>query len=118
LCDGIKAAAAASLVDASGRGVVETAALLKLCRVVVTVDSPARHLAAAVGTPVIVLQYGGERPQTWAAYGSHHQVVRKSVPCSPCGQVVCPHPTHDCMEAITSGEILALVCGENSRSRT
>ncbi len=112
LCQSIKAATAGFLVDASGRGIHETAALLRLCRAVVTVDSLARHLAAAVGTPVIVLQYGGERPQTWAAYGAHHLVIRKNVPCSPCGQVVCPRPTHDCMDAITSEEVLALFEGQ------
>lgn len=109
VCEMITTATAGFLVDASGRSLLETAALLKLCRVVVTVDSLARHLAAAVGTPVIVLQYAGERPQTWAAYGLHHRVVRKSVPCSPCGRLVCPRPTHDCMQAITPEEILALL---------
>lgn len=113
-CDRIKAVAKRPLVDATARGLVETAALLELCRVVVTVDSMTRHLAAAVGAPVVVLQYGGERPQTWAAYGSHHLVVRKDVPCSPCGRIVCPRPTHDCMEAITPEEILALLSEEPS----
>jgi ADP-heptose:LPS heptosyltransferase len=118
MCERIKAASAGFLVDATGWGILETAALLKLCRVVVTVDSLARHLAAAVGTPVIVLQYAGEREQVWAAYGAHHHVIRKSVSCSPCGQIVCPLPTHDCMGRITPEEVLALLNREDPAARS
>lgn len=112
MCQRINSATGGCLVDASGLFTLrETAAVLKLCQVVVTVDSLARHLAAAVGTPVIVLQWAGERPETWDAYGEQDWVVRKPVPCSPCGRVICPRPTHECMEAITPEEVLGFLAG-------
>lgn len=107
LADQIRALTGGAVINAVGRTDLRyTAALISRMHLLVTVDSLARHLAAAVGTPAVVLQYAGDRPGTWGQYRESEYIVRRHVPCSPCGTIICPRPTHDCMLLITPGEIL------------
>jgi heptosyltransferase-2 len=72
-------------VDCSGRlGWAEFVAVAAAARVVVGVDSIAGHLAAALGTPAVVVSTGITGDRLWAPLGP--AVVRLShpLPCAPC----------------------------------
>ncbi len=63
----------------------ELAAILSQLRLFISVDSGPAHLAAAVGTPLIVLWGPAKLAQVRPLEGSAPViVVRKPVPCAPC----------------------------------
>jgi heptosyltransferase II len=70
----------------------ELCALLKGCCVVLTNDSGPMHVAAAVGTPVVV-PFGSTSPELTGpglAGDVRHQLLTGNVPCSPCFLRECP----------------------------
>ena len=89
--------------------VVELAALLRRADVFVGADSGPAHLAAAVGTPVVVLFSGTNHPQQWQPCGEHVTVVRRVVDCSPCHRERCPLADHPCMSGLGAKQVFAAV---------
>jgi len=60
---------------------IELAALLKRCSLLVSCDSGPMHLAAAVGTPVVALfrnDLPGKTAKRWGPQGEGHTVIEKS----------------------------------------
>lgn len=95
-------------VNLAGRTSLEVlAALLKRCRALVTNDTGAMHVAAAMGTPVVAL-FGPTDPQTTGPLGEGHQIIYHPIACSPCLLRECP-TDHECMKAISVEEVLAAV---------
>lgn len=87
------------LVDLTGRtSLRELAALLAMARVVVSTDTGAMHLAAAMGTPVVAL-FGPTAPWRTGPYGPGHRVMRLGLDCSPCFERFCAEPR--CMEELS-----------------
>lgn len=54
---------------------IETAALSKLAKLAICVDSGPGHIAAAVGTPVVSIFSSVNRPERWAPYGEKGKVI-------------------------------------------
>jgi hypothetical protein len=79
----------------------ETAHLLARCDLAIGLDTGTSHLAAAVGTPVIVLQGGRCVPGLWDPLGVKISILRNQVPCVGCGVSRCPLIIHPCMRGIT-----------------
>lgn len=50
----------------------------------IAVDSLASHLAAAHGTPCIVISAAMSNPAHWRPLGAHVRVLTNDVPCAPC----------------------------------
>jgi heptosyltransferase-2 len=78
--------------------------MMSLCDLLVTNDTGARHIAAAMGTAVVTI-FGSTDPR-WAQIDyPMERIVRADVPCSPCQQKFCPLPSgpghHCCMQAIS-----------------
>ncbi len=95
-------------IDMTGKtGLLQLAALLERCTLLVTNDTGTMHMAAAVGTPVVAL-FGSTAPLVTGPWGEGHSVVRKNVACSPCRKRVCP-TDHRCMELITVDEVEKVV---------
>jgi heptosyltransferase-2 len=95
-------------VDFTGKTrLLQLAALLERCRLLVTNDTGTMHVASAVGTPVVAI-FGSTDPVATGPWGDGHVVVRKEVPCSPCFKRVCP-TDHRCMEQITVDEVEEVV---------
>ena len=74
----------ANVIDARGKtSLLEAAAILKHCSVLVSCDSGPVHLAASVGTPVVALfrnDMPGKNPQRWGPWpltGKGHAVIQK-----------------------------------------
>jgi ADP-heptose:LPS heptosyltransferase len=59
--------------------IIGTAALLGLCDLVVSADSPLLHLAAAVGTPAVGL-FGPTSGRRRGPYGEEHRVIQAIAP--------------------------------------
>ena len=103
-------------IDLTGRtGLLQLAALLERCTLLVTNDTGTMHVAAAVGTLLVAL-FGSTPPLTTGPWGEGHAVVRKDVPCSPCWKRICP-TDHQCMERITVDEVEEVVDRQLRRKR-
>ena len=75
------------------------AALLSAGKLLIGNDSGPAHLAAAVGTPVVVF-FGPTDPGRTAPRGAPVLVLDRYVFCSPCYLKKCPYQ-HECLEEIT-----------------
>lgn len=58
--------------------------VIRLARGLIAVDTVAGHIAAATGTPYVVISTGITHPAHWAPRGGSGRVVTHAVPCSPC----------------------------------
>jgi heptosyltransferase-2 len=101
-------------IDLTGKTqLLQLAALLERCGLLVTNDTGTMHVATAVGTPVVAV-FGSTDPVTTGPWGEGHTVVRREVPCSPCLKRVCP-TDHQCMELITVEEVAEAVSRQLGR---
>src|SRR5208282_23619 len=88
----------------------ELMALLKSCRVLLTNDSGPMHVAAALGTPVVV-PFGSTSPELTGPGlpgDTRHQLLRAHAPCSPCFRRECPIDFR-CMNGITVESVVEAV---------
>ena len=84
-------------------------AMIAQARLFIGVDSAPMHLAAAVGTPTVVL-FGPSGPYNWRPWGQGHLVLTKDFDCQPCGRDGCNGTKISrCLTAITPAEVLAAV---------
>lgn len=74
----------------------------------VTSDSGPRHLAAAFGVPTVVL-LGPTDPRLGRSMHDPVVEMRIDLPCSPCGQPICPLEHHDCMRLLSVEDVGAHV---------
>ncbi|MEW6721359.1 MAG: glycosyltransferase family 9 protein [Thermodesulfobacteriota bacterium] len=103
LADAVCGGAGVPIVDLAGRAsLLQTAAVLRRCMVVVSGDTGPMHMATAVGTPVVAL-FGAADPDRTGPVGPGHRVLRAlEVPCVPCRSRVCRHtPYLECMDRIS-----------------
>jgi len=88
--------------------VVELAALLRHCRLLVTNDTGTMHVATAVGTKVLDLSTGPVFVHETGPYAVGSLAVEPSMSCFPCAAgATCHHLT--CREDFTPDDIAALV---------
>lgn len=74
------------------------AALLEVAPVLVSNNTGAAHIAAAVGTPVVDV-YALTNPQH-TPWGVPHRVLFHDVPCRYCYKSVCPEGHHACLRLV------------------
>jgi ADP-heptose:LPS heptosyltransferase len=83
----------------------ELAALIAISPLLITNNTGPAHLAAAVGTPAVVL-YAQTNMQHTPWLG-RSRVLTRDVPCHDCLKSVCPLGHHACLAPIEPGEIVA-----------
>jgi len=82
--------------------------LLQHARAVISADSGPAHMAAALGTPVLVLWSGTSAPETWRPRGKNVQILQNPVPCQYCEESVCPVSGHPCMDKLSVARVLPI----------
>ena len=88
----------------------ELMALLKICRVLLTNDTGPMHVAAALGTPVVV-PFGSTSPELTGPGlpdDARNRLLKSDAPCSPCFLRECPIDFR-CMNGISVGRIVNAV---------
>ncbi len=93
-------------IDFGGRTTLAAfTSLLGRCRLLLTNDSGAMHLAAALGVPCVAL-FGPTDPRRTGPLGSDHRVLHHPPACSPCRYRDCPID-HRCLRGLGVGEAVA-----------
>ena len=91
---------------------INTAAILAQCRLLVGIDSGLLHLAGAVGTPTVGI-FGAVNPQFRLPLGTPSKGVHGTLPCSFCHHETpikhwstgCPHDIR-CMKEISVAQVI------------
>lgn len=83
---------------------IELGGWLRSVDLLIANDSGPVHMAAAMGTPTLVL-FGPTDPARTGPFGDGHRVVRAPEPCRPCYRRECRRQTHACMEDITPEQV-------------
>lgn len=102
-CQGLPLCAAGNLTP------VQSAELIRRCRVLVSNDSAPAHLGTAVRTPVVAV-FGATVPAFGFSPRGDQDIVIETAglscrPCSIHGGEKCPIKTFDCMERISPGTV-------------
>ncbi len=77
--------------------------LAAICRLFLTNDSGAMHVASALGVPTVAV-FGATDDTTTGPTGPLARVVREHAECSPCLLRECP-VDHRCMTRVTAGRV-------------
>jgi heptosyltransferase-2 len=94
----------------------ELMSLLKICRVVLTNDTGPMHVAAALGTPVVV-PFGSTSPELTGPGlpgDARNHLIQSDAPCSPCFLRECPIDFR-CMNGIGVERVVEAVLAAQSR---
>ena len=108
LCESVAASVSASIVNpvknfAGETSLAEFIDLAAACRVYLTNDSGAMHIASALGVPTIAV-FGATDDETTGPTGPLARVVREQVECSPCLKRECPID-HRCMTRVSAARV-------------
>ncbi|RTL54442.1 MAG: putative lipopolysaccharide heptosyltransferase III [Rhodocyclaceae bacterium] len=108
----IKSRIHAPVVDLSGQlSLKELAALTRRAKLFIGVDSAPMHIAAAMGTPVVVL-FGPSGDKEWGPWMTRHRVVTTNHTCRPCGRDGCGgSKVSDCLTTLPV-ERVVVACHE------
>lgn len=88
-------------VELAGRcSLADMPGMLKAMDLLIANDTGPVHVAAAVGTPALVI-FGPTDPVRTGPYGSAHRIVRASVACQPCFSRTCHRGTVECLHGVT-----------------
>jgi heptosyltransferase-2 len=102
------------VINAMGKlSLLQSAEVIRRCRVLVCNDSAPMHLAVAMRTPVVAI-FGATVPEFgFAPLGEHDVVVEtEGLQCRPCGihgGNACPVKTFDCMRNIGTEQVVEKV---------
>ena len=95
-----------SLVSLIGKtSLLELAALMKHCRLLIGNDTGPMHMAAAVGCSVVAL-FGPSDPAVWGPRGTQVHTIYKGLDCRECFYPGCSRGEQSCMKLITVEEVV------------
>lgn len=102
-CAQVLETAGAGVNLAGELSVLQSAELLRHALLLVTNDTGPSHLAAAVGTPVVVIFGSHAYPGRWYPYGEGHEVFRARLACEHC--LLAKAPDDHCVSTIGVEEV-------------
>lgn len=79
-------------------------ALVEWAAAVVCNDTGISHIAAALGTPSVVVASGSDVPRWAPADSERNRVFWRDLPCRPCAHVHCPHD-QACARAVDADDV-------------
>jgi len=104
LCESVAASITTPVKNFAGETTLaEFIDLAAACRVYLTNDSGAMHIASALGVPTVAV-FGATDDQTTGPTGPLARVVREPVECSPCLKRECPID-HRCMTRVSASRV-------------
>ncbi|MBX6753217.1 MAG: glycosyltransferase family 9 protein [Thermorudis peleae] len=83
----------------------ELCALIARAQLVITNNTGPAHIAAAVGTPVIVIFALTNPPEQWHPWGVPYQLLFQDVPCRLCYARICP-VDHACIRRVAPEQVV------------
>lgn len=86
---------------------LEMAALVKKCEVLVTGDSGPMHIAVSQQVPVVAI-FGPSDVKRYYPYRQEENVIRIGSPCQPCGKHTCDID-HICMKQVAVDAVLGKI---------
>jgi lipopolysaccharide heptosyltransferase II len=111
LCEEVARLAKGQILNLAGKtSLRQMMALLKACRVLLTNDSGPMHVAAALGTPVVV-PFGSTSPELTGPGlpgDPRHHILRSNAACAPCFRRACPIDFR-CMTGIPAERAVAAI---------
>lgn len=93
--------------------IVEMGSILKHADLLISNDSGPVHMAAAIGTPSLVI-FGPTDPARTGPFGSQHRVIQHLDNCQPCMKRLCKRSGRPCIRNVTVNE--ACVAAESMLS--
>ena len=91
---------------------LQSAAAVSLCRVILSNDSAPVHMASAMKIPAVAI-FGSTIPQFgFGPYGVDHVIIQKEMKCRPCGihgKRKCPEKHFRCMGKISAEEVFEAI---------
>ena len=102
-------------VDLSNKGIDlgSLKEIVRRCDLMVTNDTGPRHIAAALGVPVVTI-FGPTHPEWTEIYYPKERQVAVKVFCGPCQKKTCPLD-HRCITRVTPGMVWGAAMGLLSR---
>lgn len=113
LCERIADSMTARPAIAAGKtSLLQSAAIVSLCKVILSNDSATVHMASAMKIPVVAV-FGSTIPEFgFAPYGVAQVIIQKQLDCRPCGihgKRRCPEKHFRCMRDISTEEVFEAV---------
>lgn len=110
-CEWIARELGDGVVNMAGKtGLPELGGVLKQMDLLIANDSGPIHMAAAVGTPVLVV-FGPTDHVRTGPYGDAHRVVTAKIDCRPCFSRQCRREDVACLSGVTP-EHVSVIAGE------
>ena len=105
----ISSAAPASAFNFCGRtSIRELISYISMCRLFLTNDSGAMHIAAAFDIPVVAVFGSTDNASTYPVC-SDGVIIRSDIDCAPCKKRECPLGHHKCMKLISVDEVCEIM---------
>ena len=99
------------VVNAAGTlSLMNSAALLSRCRLLISNDSGLMHMATALRVPVVAIFGPTVQEFGFYPFQARSEVVSEPLACRPCstkGSIRCPREHHACMQDISNARVLA-----------
>jgi len=109
ICREIEGQVPGGVVNLAGRTtLLDAVDLIALADRVVCNDSGLMHVACAVGTEVVAI-FGSTSPDFTPPLGRAAQVVRNTLPCSPCFERECPLGHLKCLKELIPTQVIEVL---------
>jgi ADP-heptose:LPS heptosyltransferase len=118
LADALQSALRAPVIDMVGRTTLwQLGALIKGAALLVSNDTAVSHIAAAFGTPSVVVSSGADVARWAPLDAQRHRVLWHDVPCRPCAHELCPIG-HPCALAVDVDTVVAVALEQLHATRS